>query len=311
VGKVIGGLYPQSGGEPIGGVIAIDPAGVAALLRLTGPLVVPGWPDPISGDNAEHILLYDQYVRLQNTAERIDFLGTTAKLVWERLAAGELPPPKAIVRALGPAVVAKHLQITSLDPSEDRVLARAGVNGRVLPVDGDALAVITQNACGNKIDWFLQRDVNYRATVDATGQLDARLTVTLRSNAPPSGLPGYLIGNPFKPAVPSGTNRLYLSVYTPLTLRDARVDGAPATLGSERELGRAVYSTYVDIPPQGAVTVELHLAGVMAASAPYKLGLHAQPLVNPDRVVATFTRGKRRPQSRRVVLSADRDLTFK
>ena len=37
VGKLIANLYPQSGGEPIDGVIAVDPLGLRTLLEFTGP----------------------------------------------------------------------------------------------------------------------------------------------------------------------------------------------------------------------------------------------------------------------------------
>ncbi len=40
--QVIGGLYPQSGGEPIDGAISVDPITLAAFLKLTGPVAVDG-----------------------------------------------------------------------------------------------------------------------------------------------------------------------------------------------------------------------------------------------------------------------------
>jgi len=286
VAKVIGGLYPQSGGLPVQGAIAIDPAGIAAFLRLTGPLSVPQWPEPLTADNAERILLYEQYVKFGDSTERVDFLGETARLLWQRVTSGQLPAPQEIVKVLGPAVQAKHLIISSLDEREDAALARAGINGQMAPVDGDALAVVTQNASGSKIEWFLQRMVEYRPTVDpTTGELTATLTVTLRNTAPPAGLPDYLIGNALMPPLPTGTNRLYLSIYTPHRLAGATIDGQPATLESENELGRSVYSAFIDLPPQGEREVALDLAGELSVARKYLLDLHAQPVVTPDEVV--------------------------
>ncbi|MGI8686594.1 MAG: DUF4012 domain-containing protein, partial [Acidimicrobiales bacterium] len=80
VGEVIAGLYPQSGGAEVDGVIAVDPVALAAFLRLVGPVVVAPWPEPITADNAEQILLHEQYVRLEGTA-RTDFLGDVAEAV--------------------------------------------------------------------------------------------------------------------------------------------------------------------------------------------------------------------------------------
>ncbi|MBW3614450.1 MAG: DUF4012 domain-containing protein [Actinobacteria bacterium] len=310
VAKAIAGLYPQSGGQPVQGVIAVDPAGIAAFLQLTGPLSVPSWPEPLTAENAEPILLYEQYLRFGDNSDRVNFLGEATRLLWQRITSGELPAPETIVKVLGPAVEGKHLLVSSLDDDEDAALASAGLNGELEPVAGDALAVITQNASANKIEWFLEREVAYHVDVDPrTGDITGRLRVTLRNQAPPAGLPRYLIGNSLPP-LPTGTNRLYLSIYTPWNLMGATIAGAEAPMESEIERGRSVYSTYVDIGPQSAVDVELRLAGRLPRPGAYRLDLHAQPVVTPDAVTVTATSTGRQPEVRRLVLRGDERLRF-
>ncbi|MDP9441718.1 MAG: DUF4012 domain-containing protein, partial [Actinomycetota bacterium] len=311
VAKVIAGLYPQSGGHPVQGVVSVDPAGIAAFLRLTGPLPVPSWPEPLTAENAERILLYDQYVHFGESSERVDFLGEAAQLLWRRLTTGDLPAPEAIVKVLGPAVEGKHLLVSSLDDDEDAALAGAGLNGALRSAQGDALAVITQNASGNKIDWFLERSVDYRAEVNAeTGDVKARLRVSLRNQAPPAGLPGYLIGNALRPPLPAGTNRLYLSIYTPWNLTGASIGGAAAAMESESEAGRRVYSTFVDIPPLANVDVEVDLAGRMPNTRRYSLDLFAQPVVKPDVLRVSVAQTGKDPEVRSLVLRRDERLQF-
>lgn len=311
VTKVIASLYPQSGGQPVQGVVAIDPAGIAAFLQLTGPLTVPSWPEPLTAENAERILLYDQYVRFGDSSDRVNFLGEATQLLWQRITSGELPGPERIVKVLGPAVAGKHLLVSSLDEDEDAALASAGLNGELRPVEDDALAVITQNASGNKIEWFLEREVDYYVDVDArTGDIAGRLRVTLRNQAPPAGLPSYLIGNEVKSPLPVGTNRLYLSIYTPWNLAGATIAGAPASMESEIEQGRSVYSAFLDIAPQSTVDIELRLVGRRALPEPYFLDLHAQPVVKPDKVTVTATSNGRSPEVRRLVLRRDERLRF-
>ncbi|MBW3558062.1 MAG: DUF4012 domain-containing protein, partial [Actinobacteria bacterium] len=313
VAKVIASLYPQSGGRPVQGVVAIDPAGIAAFLELTGPLTVPSWPEPLTAQNAERVLLYDQYVRFGDNSDRVNFLGEATALLWRRITSGELPAPETIVKVLGPAVEGKHLLISSLDHDEDAALARAGLNGQLRPPAYDSLAVVTQNATGNKIDWFLEREVDYQVDVDpATGAVSGRLRVTLRNQAPPAGLPGYLIGSALTPPLPTGTNRTYLSIYTPWNLTRASIGGAGATMESESEQGFRVYSAFVDIPPQGSLDVEVDLAGGLPGPGPYRLDLHAQPLVKPDTVTVTAAvAGKgAQPEVRRLVLRGDERLRF-
>ena len=287
VTEVIAGLYPQSGGAPIDGAIAIDPAGMAALLKLTGPLTVHGWPEPLTAENTERILLHDQYVELPND-ERLDFLGDTAEALFRRLTSGELPKPSTILSALGPAVEQKRIQIASTHPGEQQVFARLDVAGAMAPVNGDFVALIAQNASGSKIDWFLRRELDYEVDVDpVTSELEATVTATLRNEAPASGLPPYIIGNALEPPLPTGTSRLYVSIYSPWSLTAARINGEDATVESERERNRNVYSTFIDVPPGGEVKIELDLAG-WYDGADYRLEVHRQPTVHPDVVSVTL-----------------------
>ena len=94
VGQVIAEVYPQSGGSPVDGVIGLDPAALAALLELVGPVTVPGWPEPITAENAETVLLYEQYLRFP-TPERVEFLADTARATFDKLTSTAIPLAEA------------------------------------------------------------------------------------------------------------------------------------------------------------------------------------------------------------------------
>jgi hypothetical protein len=293
--EVIAGLYPQSGGAPVDGVFAVDPAGLAAFLRLLGPVNVAGWPVPITADNAVEIMLHGQYV-VTDRQVRIDFLGDVAQVTWQRFTSGALPPPQQVLAALSPAARNKHILLSSTHPDEQRMFTDIGASGRMAPVDGDFLGLVTQNASANKIDWFLRRSVDYRVELDpGSGRLQATVSVTLANDAPATGLPPTIIGNQvYGAALPDGDNRLYLSLYTPWQLVDSQLDGVPVRLDAEDELGRRVYSTGLDVPSKGSVTLVLRLAGRLPAGAEaYRLDLYRQPVVAPDAITSTLvTRGR-------------------
>lgn len=290
VAKAITSLYPQSGGRPVDGVIAVDPIGLSAVLRVVGPVPVREWPIPLSADNAVRILSYEQYVRYQGD-ERVDFLNKVTDAVWQRLTSST-PGVVQLAQALSPVMAQKHIQIASTEPAEEQALVRLGVAGAIAPVEGDFLGVVTQNAGGNKIDWFLRRAVDYKARFDPdSGEVRSTVRITLRNQAPAEGLPDYIIGSATTPPLTRGANKLYLSVYTPLGLVDARVDGRPALFESELERGRSVYSTYVVVPAGGASIVELELEGRLEGregGRPYRLDLHRQPFLAADAVTTSL-----------------------
>ena len=286
VGRAIAGLYPQSGGRPIDGVIAIDPLGLAAVLKATGPVQVRGWPVPITADNAAAVLLYEQYVRLAGDA-RVDFLGSFTEAVWQRLTTGSADLV-GLAEAVAPMVAQKHLMLASTRPEEEAALQRRAIAGAMAPVQGDFLGVVTQNAGGNKIDWFLRRSTRYEARVDpGSGEIRSTARITLRNEAPAGGLPDYIIGSSTTPRLPTGANKAYLSVYTPWLVSAARLDGKPLLVESELELGRRVYSTYVTVPPGGSSMIELDLVGRMDMTDGYRLDFHRQPFLAADDVAAT------------------------
>lgn len=283
VGRAIAGLYPQSGGRAVDGVVAIDPIGLAAILGVVGPVQVPGWPVPLTSENAPRILLHEHYLVLDGEA-RIDFLSGVVDALWQRLTTTSVSLVE-LARALGPVVAQKHLVLTSVHTSEQRAFHQLGMAGAMAPTRDDALGVVTQNAGGNKIDWFLRRSVEYRARLEpSTGMVRARARVTLRNEAPVTGLSPFVIGSETVPPLPQGANKLYLSVYSPLLLDGARVDGVDHLLESDLELGRHVYSTYVTIPAGGSVTVELDLVGRIGIGDRYRLQLHRQAFLAPDEV---------------------------
>lgn len=287
VARAISSLYPQSGGTPVDGVVSMDPLGLAALLKVIGPVEVPSWPVPITGDNAGQILLFDQYLKLEG-APRVAFLGQVTAAVWERLTSTTASVAD-LGRALGPIIAEKHLMLASTRPEEERALLDLGVAGAMVPVRGDFFGLVTQNAGGNKIDWYLRRAVDYQASVDpATGRITSKVRVTLRNEAPTKGPPPYVIGNLTIPPLPTGSNKSYVSMYSPLFLAGARVDGTERFMESELERDRNVYSTYVVIPPGGSVEIELDLEGQMDVGQGYRLTLHRQPFLAPDAVTTSL-----------------------
>ncbi|MGZ4694758.1 MAG: DUF4012 domain-containing protein [Acidimicrobiales bacterium] len=288
VAQVIGQLYPQMGGEPIDGVIVVDPYGLAALLNFTGPIQVDGSPETLTADNAADVLVRRQYVEFGTRAGRADFLDQASRKTFEQLTGGDIPGPERIGSILGPAVQDKHLMFSATRPDEQAFLQQLGASGAfpAAQPDRDFFAVTSQNSANNKIDVFLHRTISYDSTYDpGSGRITAKATVTLRNDAPASGLPDSVIGSNDR-GLPLGTNRLLLSFYSPLDLVESQVDGAHEGFENQRELGYRVYRRYIGIPPGGTVTVQLDLAGTIDAGADYQLAVGVQPMVNPDSIEA-------------------------
>lgn len=287
--QVIRSLYPQSGGRPIDAVIAIDPFAIQAILGVVGPIQVPGAAVPLTGENAAEVLLFDQYRDFADNeqGERVDFLADATRALAERLLGGAVPI-RPLATALQPMVAEKHLMVSAGAAAEQPAFARLGLTGAIAPLRGDFLAVVVQNAGANKIDWFLRRKIDYQATVDPdSGALSAKATIQLTNQAPASGLPLYLIGNTV--GEPKGTSRMYVSVYSPLLLARASLEGQPLILQSQTEQDRGVYSAFINVPAGATRTLTIDLEGAVQTGEPYRLDLHRQASTVADQVSVSLT----------------------
>ena len=282
VADAAAGVYTTLTGVSLNGVLVVDPAGLAALLALTGPVRVDGVPEPIRKDNVEQFLEIGQYQLFdERNGERTDALGDIARAVVDAVGSRSLPAPRRISSVVGPAVDAGHLQFVPIDGAERSLIDRTSLTGRLVPRAGaDVLSVRNSNMNANKVDAFLQRDVEYHARFDpTTGKVESEATVVLRNDAPSEGLPNAVIGGNSNPP---GTNRMLLSTWSALDLESATVDGRATEVETQLDGSLRISSFVLSVPPGATVTVRYRFRGVVRAGSDYQLDVYRQPGVRPD-----------------------------
>jgi hypothetical protein len=291
--QVIKNLLPQSGGPQVDGVIAVDSNGLASLLQLTGPVSVSNWPTPITASNVVQVTLHDAYVRFTGENDRAEFLGEVARKVWDVATSSKLGSPQHIGKSLSSAVADGHLMMWFNRPDEEGLARDLGAAGQVAAPHGDSLLLVSQNAAGNKADYFLNRRVSYDVKLQPNSdasqvQINGQVNVDLHNGTPASGLPSIMIG-PYDANYQAGENHAFVSLYTPNAFVGATLDGKPAELESARELGRNVYSSYVSMPSDTDGTMGLDLSGQEALTDGwYRLDVLKQPTMRPDAVAVTI-----------------------
>ena len=290
---VMADLFQQSLKTQVDGVIAVDPQGLAALLELTGPVRVADWPTPITSANVIDVTLRDAYSVFAKTPDRADFLGDVARAAVDKATAGDLGSLQKLSQVLGKAAHQGHFSLWFPTAAEQQVVDDAGISGRMPVATGDSLHVSNTNAGGNKLDYYLQRSIDYSVTVSPAADLtkavtQGTVTVELNNTAPPSGLPEIAAG-PFDGQTDRfsyGQNRTFVSVFSPLDYTGARVGDQSRGLEVAPELGRKVYSTYLDVFAQQAVKFAVDLSGVVKLQPAgwYDLTLIHQPTLHTDQV---------------------------
>ena len=90
-GQAMADMYRQATGQSVDGVIAIDVPGLAALLRVVGPVTAPGAPGAVDALNVGRVLLHDLYEGVPyagDQAGRRERLGDVPRAVIDRLTTG-------------------------------------------------------------------------------------------------------------------------------------------------------------------------------------------------------------------------------
>jgi len=296
VAQVLSELYPQAGGQPVDGVITVDPVALQEMLTFTGPITVTGYPEPLTADNAADVLLRQQYLTFDQRSDRKDFLEEATRTTFDLLTTGDLPGPRQVTDVLGPMVDQGRLMVYSPTGDEQSFFEEVGLDGAYpRPRGGDLIGLNTNNAANNKIDIFMERTLDYRAEYDpVTGAVEATATIEITNNAPTSGLPDVILSSGDRirgGQTPLGTNGITLFFYSPLKLdggvaRSALGEG-PLDLRPESEFDMSVLTGRFNIPAGQTLTLELQLSGTIDPSDTYRLTVANQPMVNADEVNVT------------------------
>lgn len=277
-------LFAHATGIQIDGVIVVDPIGLAGLLKLTGPIRVPGINKPLTAANAAEYLFNGQYLEFVGQVDqRRDQLAEVAQEAFDALLGSPRTTFREVSDVLGPKVAGGHLMFSVFEPTDQEFLDHLGITGRFdAPTNAAMFSFRNAASFSNKIDYFLHRSFAYETTIDPVSQqLDTDVTITLRNDSPTGGLPAYVIGN--ENGEPNGTNGMYFSIYTNLQLTASTLDGEPVELVAQYDRSMRVYSKGITIPPGGTRTLRLHLRGAIPETASgFRFDLPQQPTVNAD-----------------------------
>ncbi len=252
-------IWKQESGESVdGGVIATDPVALSYVLDVVGAVTMPDG-EKITAENVVELTGSTAYARFGDDQKaRKEYLETIARKVVVKLT-GDIDRPRALLEALGRAASEGRLAVWSSHGDEQEVLATTAL-GHSVPEDPAPYAgVVVNNLGGNKLDYFLERGIDYTAG-SCVGQTRTS-TVTIRlSNTLPSGEhTAYVAGmfdNPM--GAPVGTNLTDVSLLATQGARLERVTvgGRPAFALTGKELGgHPVFGVQLPVP-QGA-TVEV------------------------------------------------------
>ncbi|WP_186628677.1 DUF4012 domain-containing protein [Rhodococcus sp. BP22] len=259
-GQIWSSMWAEQTGEKLDGAIATDPVALGYILDATGPVTLTDG-EVISGDNVVEVTLSTAYARFgEDQLARKNYLQEISQAVVSKMTTG-VAPTRKLLDAVGRAGSEGRISVWSADTAEQEVLAGTKV-GHAIPDDPAPYAnVIVNNAGGNKLDYYLTRDISYTAESCTGPTRKSTVTATLTNTVNSDGLTQY-VASTFQPGVPYGTNEsiAYLYGTQGAKITGMKVDGVNAfSVQKGTELGRPVQAAYVTIPPGESSTVTWEL----------------------------------------------------
>ncbi len=278
----------KTAGIQADGLISVDPIALSYILEVTGPVEVPGFPETVNSKNLVDWSLNRIYFLYQNdNQERRLRLAQLAEVIWDKLLSAKELDPRKLGDVLGRAVSERHIVIYSSVPSEQLLLERLRIAGSVRDTANDYLMLVAQNVGENKMDYYLDRSIDYRGRLRGDGSMDVRLEVTVRNTAP-QGLvfPSYVGGSRTRIGLSEGRARDFFTVFVPqrARLQEVSVDGKPTPrFDNDLERGKRRLASYIEVGPGESRTLLFNYTVPHAlAGRLYRLSIQSQATVRPD-----------------------------
>jgi hypothetical protein len=146
----------------VDGVIAIDPVALSYILGATGPVVMPGG-ETVTESNVVELTESTVYSRFPtDQSARKQYLQDVASEVVKKIS-GPVKSPRTLFDALGRAVSERRILVWSSSPANQKLLEETPL-AHVVPDDPAPYAgVVINNLGGNKMDYYLERKIEYVA----------------------------------------------------------------------------------------------------------------------------------------------------
>ena len=281
-------MYEQEQGKSLDGVIAMDPLALQDLMVATGSIRDPESNITIASNTVAEFMMRDSYAQLGSN-EQPNVLRRLVEGFWERVESGDLEGT-ALAEGMGNATRSGHLKVYM----EDDELA---ASFRELEADGDFTAaansqiVFHNNSAGNKVDFFMHRQIDTDISLSSSGEAVVRTRVRMENRAPNKG-PQLLLG-PYLPGDPPGMNRAFTNISLPAgaEVTGYSLDGQEREVFTADEAGRSTVWDLLEILPGEETTmlVEYRLPGAVTVieggeRARLALSFVPQATAQPDRL---------------------------
>ncbi|CAN5364787.1 hypothetical protein BH09ACT7_BH09ACT7_49690 [soil metagenome] len=277
-------MWAQQSGMNVDGVVAIDPIALSYLLGAVGAVQMPDG-EVVTQDNVVELTESTAYIRFpDDQAARKKYLQNIASEVVKKMT-GPVASPRQLLDALGKAVSEGRIAVWSSSPTDQKLLEQTPLAHEIPDDPAPYAEVVLNNLAGNKMDYYLDRHIEYVA--DGCGGDTRMSTVTVRLTnraTDVAPLPEYVAGKLGFPAasslnVPKGTmlTSVRLLATTDAKLLSVLANGKQGIVFKAEERGHPAFEVQLALPPGQSSELVFRLS---EPTSPGAARVPVQPLVD-------------------------------
>ncbi|MSZ76994.1 MAG: DUF4012 domain-containing protein [Actinobacteria bacterium] len=247
-------------GEPVDGVLAVDPVALSYLLGATGPVTVGGVT--LTAENAVEELLSKTYARFPDPDDQDAWFRQVASAVFTAVTAGG-GSGSDLLRALARGGSESRILVHSFDDVDQEELAGTRIAGELSDADGTApqLGLYLNDFTQSKMSYYLDYDVDVSSTGCQDGVEQLTVSATFASTAPArgAGLTDYVTGGYDGLGLLRGSQVVAVRLYGPLGGDITGLAGDGASVDDfevVQQDGRPVVTTFLPLGPGEQASIE-------------------------------------------------------
>lgn len=283
-GELAQGMWQQSTGQTVDGVISLDPVATGYLLAATGPIDA-GAGITLDSQNAAQFLLSTVYATFDEQAAQDLFFANVTGKVFSAITTGAAEPA-ALVGALTRSTEESRLRVWSSREDEQVELSGLPIAGEAPMSTNDktAFGVYLNDSTGGKMDYYLRSSVGIASAVCRNdGRPNFEVKVQLGSTAPAdaaTSLPDYVTAEGIFGVTP-GNIATNVFVYAPKgsVPYSVTIDGQEYSFVAAENSENSVAGVNVELTPGQSSTVSMKFVGL--AGAAQAVTLQHTPMASP------------------------------
>lgn len=313
--------YLKTKSPAVDGIIAVDTQVLVDLLKITGPIGVPGFgtysaeedkrcncpqvfyeletfadvEGPVVWDSISGRIVFAP----RNYGNRKSFIGPMMQSVM----ANVMAQPKSrmgnmFASAMG-LIASKHVQFYFLDSDTQRAAEAFNLSGRVRETENDFLFVVDTNFAGAKTNAWVEYSADLQVEINSDKTATNTLTLTYKN-------PQHYFEDPQTKLKLNGIFRDWLRVYVPKGSELIETKGFETGEGSGEDLDKTVIEGFFTLTPLNTKTITVKYKSPVKADSTYKLLLQKQA-GSKNFPYEVSVNGRKQPE---IILDADKELVI-